>query len=278
MPSHFPQPPQGLHMNSTLQAVFTIGQAVPCLVLAFVAWRMWQKERSPIAALCMVGGALAMFMEPIVDVLGQVWFPRDGQWRLFETWGRPIPWFIVVYIWFVGGQALISYRQLDRGARGRDIWKLFGIFFVVDVILETPGLYMNLYTYYGHQPLNFFRLPLWWPAVNAAMPILAGTLIFLLRPYLSGWLILAVIPLIPAADGMANAAAAWPTWSALNTRLPAAVVWSAGLVTCALAALMIHFISLVAEQKNAGRTPAAPTAPARNGRKRVAAGVIPVGR
>jgi hypothetical protein len=259
MLSHFPQPPPGLHMNSTLQAVFTIGQAVPCVILAIFAGRLWRKERSPIGALCMVGGALAMFMEPVVDQLGGVWFPRAGQWRLFETWGRPIPWFIIVYIWYVGGQTLIAHRRLERGAGGRDIWALFGIFFLADVAVETPGLYMNLYTYYGHQPLNFFRLPLWWPAVNAAMPILAAVLIFLLRPYLSGWRILAVIPLIPAADGMANAAAGWPTWSALNTRLPAAVVWSAGLLTCALAALMIHFISLVAEQRNAGRR-AAPSA------------------
>jgi hypothetical protein len=273
MPSRFPQPPQGLHMNPTLQGVFTIAQAVPCLVLAFVAWRMWRKERSPIAALCMVGGALAMFMEPIVDVLGQCWFPRAGQWRLFETWGRPMPWFIIVYIWYVGGQTLIANRQLDRGARGRDIWKLYGIFFLADVAVETPGLYMKLYTYYGHQPLSFFRLPLWWPAVNAAMPILAGTLVFLLRPYLSGRRILAVIPLIPAADGMANAATAWPTWSALNTRLPAAVVWAAGCVTVALACLMIHFLSLVAEQRNAVRPREARPAPARSSRKREPAAV-----
>ena len=258
MLSNFPQPPQGLHMNTTAQAIFTVGQVVPCLVLAFCAWRIWQKERSPIAALCMVGGAIAMLMEPIVDVLGQVWFPRHGQWVLFETWGRPIPWFIVVYVWYVGGQALISFRRLEHGAVARDIWKLYGLFFVANVICETPGLYMNLYTYYGHQPLNFFRLPLWWPAVNAAMPILAGTLIFLLKPYMTGWRVLGVVAIIPAADGAANAAAAWPTWNVLNTRLPAAVVWAAGCVTVALASLMIHVIAQVAQARNGARTAATP--------------------
>jgi len=132
----------------------------------------------------------------------------------------------------------------------RDIWKLYGLFFVANVICETPGLYMDLYTYYGHQPLNFFRLPLWWPAVNAAMPILAGTLIYLLRPAMTGWRVLGVIPLIPAADGAANAAAAWPTWNALNTRLPAAVVWAAGCLTVALASLIIHVIARIAEARN----------------------------
>ena len=252
MLSSFPQPPTGMKMNETAQAIFTIGQIVPCLVLAFFAWRIWKKERSPIPALCMVGAAFAMFMEPIVDVLGQVWFPREGQWVLFETWGRPIPWFIVVYIWYVGGQSLITFRQLERGAAARHIWKLYGLFFVANVICETPGLYMDLYAYYGHQPLNFFRLPLWWPAVNAAMPILAGSLIFLLKPYMTGWRILGVIPLIPAADGAANIAAAWPTWNALNTQLPAAVVWAAGCLTVALASLLIHVVAQVAEHKNGG--------------------------
>ena len=251
MLSSFPQPPSGLEMNRTAQAIFTIGQAVPCVVLAFFAWRIWQKERSPIPALCMVGAALAMFMEPIVDILGQVWFPREGQWVLFETWGRPIPWFIVVYIWYVGGQSVITLRRLEHGALASDIWKLYGLFFVANVICETPGLYMDLYTYYGHQPLNFFRLPLWWPAVNATMPILAGALIFLLKPYLTGWRVLGVIPLVPAADGAANIAAAWPTWNALNTQLPAAVIWAAGSLTVALASLLIHVIAQVAEHKNA---------------------------
>jgi hypothetical protein len=262
MLSNIPQPPQGMEMNRTAQAVFTIGQIIPCLVMAFFAWRIWLKERSPIPALCMVGGAFAMFMEPIVDVLGLVWFPRDGQWVLFETWGRPIPWFLVVYVWYVGGQSFLTFRKLEQGARGRDIWKLYATFFVINVILETPGLYMDLYAYYGHQPFEFFRLPLWWPAVNSTMPILAGTLIFLLKPWLSGWRVLAVVPLVPAADGMANAAAAWPTWSALNTQLPAPLVWAAGCVTLGLACLLIHFISLAAEHKNGPRPDVDPAVPA----------------
>ena len=91
MLSNFPQPPQGMHMNTTAQAIFTIGQAVPCLVLAFFAWRIWQKERSPIPALCMAGGAAAMFMEPIVDVLGQVWFPGRASGSCSRPGAGPFP-------------------------------------------------------------------------------------------------------------------------------------------------------------------------------------------
>ena len=82
-----------------------------------------------------------------------------------------------------------------------------------------------------------------------------------------------MILLIPAADGMANAAVAWPTWNALNTRLPAAVVWAAGGLTVALASLMIHFIALVADQRNATRTPEATPPPAGASRKPVRAAV-----
>ena len=61
MLSHFPQPPQGMHMNTTAQAIFTIGQALPCVVMALIAGRIWRKERSPIPALCMVGAAYFIF-------------------------------------------------------------------------------------------------------------------------------------------------------------------------------------------------------------------------
>ena len=56
-------------------------------------------------------------------------------------------------------------------------------------------------------------------------------------------------------------------------RLPAALVWAAGCLTVALASLMIHFIAVVAEAKNAGRAPRPAAAPTRNGRKHVPAAV-----
>jgi hypothetical protein len=241
-----PQPPANLHMGSTAQAVFTTGQVIPIIVLGAIAVRLWRRERDAVPLLLILGGAAAMLCEPIVDVMGLCYFPRAGQWRLFEAFGRPIPWFILVYVWYVGGQSLIALRRLERGATARDVWRLFGIFAALDVIVETPGLYMHLYTYYGKQPFNPFRLPLWWPVVNGAMPIVCATLIYLLRPRLHGWAILAVVPLVPMADALTNAAAGWPIWVTLNTRLGYAWTYPAGLITCLLAVMVVWIAGLAA--------------------------------
>ncbi len=245
MLSRIPMPPTDMTMPWGAQALFTIGQFIPFIVFTIIAFRLWRREGTLIPILCMIGGGFAMFMEPVVDVLGLVWFPREGQWRLFEVFGRPIPLFIVVYFWYVGGQAFLSWRKFERGVTAHDIWRMYGIYMVINVILETPGLLMGVYTYYGKQPFNFWGLPLWWPFINAGMPIVAAAIIYRLRPYLQGWRILGVIPLIPMADGLVNGAAGWPTWVALNTRLPAVVTWSAGVVSMALGVFVMWIVTLV---------------------------------
>jgi hypothetical protein len=249
-----PQPPARLHMGATAQAVFTTGQVVPIIVFGLLAWRALRSRRDPVPLLLILGGAAAMLCEPIVDVMGLCYFPRAGQWRMFEAFGRPIPLFILVYVWYVGGQAWVALRQLERGASRRDVWRLYAVFAALDVVAETPGLYMHLYTYYGRQPFDFFRLPLWWPVVNGAMPIVAAMLIYRLRPQLRGWAILAVVPLVPMADAVTNAAAGFPLWVTLNTRLGYAWTYPMGAITCLLALLVVW----VAAQAVGEAAPASP--------------------
>jgi len=263
-----PQPPTHLHMGATAQAVFTTGQVIPILVLGVIALRVLRRDRDAVPLLLMFGGAAAMLCEPIVDVMGLCYFPRAGQWRLFEAFGRPIPWFILVYVWYVGGQSFIALRQLEKGATVRDVWRLYAVFAVLDMVVETPGLYMHLYTYYGRQPFDFFRLPLWWPVVNGAMPIVTATLIYRLRPRLRGGAILAVIPIVPMADALTNAAAGFPLWVTLNTRLGYAWTYPVGVITCLLALLVVWMAAqAVHEPKIAVAT----------GRARTAVPAVPVG-
>jgi hypothetical protein len=105
---------------------------------------------------------------------------------------------------------------------------------------------MNTYTYYGKQPLEILGFPLWWGFVNPVMPMLAGALIYRLRPQLtSAWKLLAIIPIIPMADGIANAAAGFPMWIALNQNHPS-YLWTyiAMFGTLGLALYCVWIISL----------------------------------
>ncbi|MGH9040674.1 MAG: hypothetical protein ACRDZ3_10645 [Acidimicrobiia bacterium] len=234
------QPPTGLEMNALGQTIFTIGVTIPWIVAIVLAIRHWRREGSPIALLFLVGGTICIIFEPIVDVLGLVLFPRENQWIGVETFGRPIPMFMYpVYSWFVGGQAFLVWYLLRQGMTRQQLFKFWLTVMCVNVVLETPGILMDVYLYYGDQPFNPWGLPLWWPPVNATMPIVAGYAVWKVMPHLKGWRILAVIPIIPMADGAANGAIAWPVWTALNANLGMAATYPAAVVTFCLAALAV---------------------------------------
>jgi hypothetical protein len=242
-----PQPPIHMVMPATQQAVFTIFIFAPLGVALAIAIRNLIRGEGPVLLLCLIGGTVAAVFEPIVDVLGLVFFPRQGSWIAFETMGRPVPLLIAfVYPWYVGGQGYLAYRLFQRGIDRRGVFRLWAIFFAVNIVLETPGLWFGVYTYYGRQPFDFWGFPLWWGFVNPVMPLIAGALILRVRPYLgSGWRLLGIIPLIPVADGLANGGVAWPMWATLNTDLPSVATYAAGIVTLGLALYAVWIVSLV---------------------------------
>ncbi len=234
------QPPTGLETNALGQTIFTIGVTIPWVVAIVLAIRYWRREGTPIALLFLVGGTICILFEPIVDVLGMVLFPRENQWIGIETFGRPIPIFMYpVYSWFVGGQAFLVWYLLRRGMTRGQLWKFWLTVMAVNVVLETPGILMDVYTYYGAQPFNPWGLPLWWPPVNSTMPIVAGYAVYRMTPHLTGWKMLAVIPMVPMADGAANGAIAWPVWTALNTNLGMVATYPAAVAVFGLAALAV---------------------------------------
>jgi len=148
----------------------------------------------------------------------------------------------------------VAHRIFERGIDQAGVFRLWAIFGVINVVLETPGLLGGVYTYYGAQPFNFWGFPLWWSVVNPLMPIVAGALITSLRPELgSGRKLAVVIPLVPMADGIANAATAWPLWVALNSGIGYAVTYPAALATLGLTLLSLWVVALAvarpAEQK-----------------------------
>ena len=244
------QPP--VHFKASgAQDVFSIAQFVVCGGMFAFAIREALRGRGPIFLYCLIGGAIAVVWEPIVDVLGQCWLPSRGQhWEAFTLLGRHIPLMMpFVYSWFVGGQGYLFYRIFDRGLDRRQLLQLWGVVFLVNIALESPGIIADVYTYYGKQPFDIWGFPLWWGFVNPLMPMIAGAMIYKLRPHLEQAgglaLALAVVAIIPMADGIANAAAGWPVIAALNTHVGYAGSWIGGFVTLGLALFVVWIIGLV---------------------------------
>ncbi len=228
------------------EVIFTIFLGIPVVVMVFFAVKHLIVGKGPLLLFCLIGGGIACLFEPIVDTLGLCYIRQGAVTTTFSSMGRDFPLFInFVYIWYVGGLAYLAYRIYSTGVTRKQIFQLYLIDVFINIGLESPGVLMGAYEYYGPQPLNFWGLPLWWVCVNPLMPMAAGALIYRMRPYLPGWRLALVIAFIPMADGIANGAAAWPVWTALNADASLWVTHFAWLVTLGLALTFVWVLSFV---------------------------------
>jgi hypothetical protein len=244
-----PQPPIHDEMPKTAETIFNVFIFIPLGIALAIALRHIRGGKGPVLLYCIVGGLFAATMEPIVDVLGLVYLKEENALGTFTVLDRTMPLYICfVYPWYVGGLGYLAYRLFERGITAKALFQLWALDCVVDVFLESPGILAGTYLYYGHQPFDLWGFPMWWGFVNPVMPMVAGALIYKLKPHLGGspLKLLAIVPLIPMADGLANGATAWPMWIALN-QTDVSYVWTylAGFATLGLALYAVWMIALV---------------------------------
>lgn len=217
VPNTTSRPPPGLAILQEEQLVVTLMTQVPFLITLYVGFRRLSKG-DPTCLLFALGGVIASRMEPIVDVMGFCFFPREGSWVAFESHGRPIPIFVPgTYSWFVGGQGYWFLTILrDPKTRRQDIGRIWLRSFVANLFLEYPALYFGIYVYYGYQPLSIGGFPLWFPALHAFSPLLAAVLVQKLESELVGIKKMAIPFIVSASYIMANSGMGWPVWVALS--------------------------------------------------------------
>lgn len=243
-------PPVPVHPTTPMpfvpEVLFTIFLGIPVLFGVFFAAKHLVTGRGPLLAYCLIGGGIACLFEPIVDTMGLCYIRQQAVTTTFSSMGRDFPLFInFVYIWYVGGLAYLASRIYQTGVTRKAVFQLYLIDVFINIWLESPGVLMGAYEYYGPQPLNFWGLPLWWVCVNPLMPMTAGALIYRLTPHLRGARLALVIAFIPMADGIANGAAAWPVWTALNLNANLVFTYLAWLVTLGLALTCVWILSFV---------------------------------
>ncbi len=210
-----PQPPTQDRMPKTPETVFNIFIFLPLAgMLAYSLLRL-RKQRDPILLYCLIGGAFAASLEPVVDVLGMCFLRENNAFGTFTVLDRTMPLYICfVYPWYVGGLGYLSYRLFDKGMTRKQVFQYWAIVGVVDVLLEEPGILMHTYSYYGNQPLNPAEFPMWWGFVNPVMPMVAGAMIYFRRASTSehpvGFSCSAVIPTDPDGRRASRTAAAVP--------------------------------------------------------------------
>jgi hypothetical protein len=234
-------------MPSSAEMLFTVVTGVPMVIVLGIAISHLVRGKGPLLLVCFIGGAFAALFEPVADILSCLYFPAIGQHTAFSALGRPIPWALVfAYPWFVGGQGYLAYKLFTKGVTPKGIWQVWGLFAACNVLVETPGVLTGFHAYYGHQPFNFWGFPLWQAAVQSIMPMLAGALIYAVHSRLGdGWRLIAIVPLIPMADGMVNAGLALPIWLTLGSNASLAATYISGVLTIGMAAVAVWVLTVL---------------------------------
>lgn len=216
---------------------------IPVLVYGLVKIR---ERQGQIVLLLMLGGLLTVTVEPWLDIIGGAWHPEINQVTAFESLGRPIPiWVVPIYVFFFGGLGSLNYLSFKHGATRKVVWLWFSIPALVDIVQEEIMMYLDLYYYYGNQPLILFReFPLWWAASNTMGEFLGVTALVLLMPYLRGWRLLFIPLIFPISDAVGFAITGLPSIYAVNTQdIAPWLMHSAGIATWILALLVVHLVS-----------------------------------
>jgi len=214
---------------------------------AVFAVRQWRRTGSPLGVALLAGGGIALFNEPLDDILGLVHHPRPGQHVVFETMG-PIPhWGLPTYIIFFGGIAYVLLLELRKlSFTPRAFWIGIAITFVADLLIELPLLHFRLYTYFGyaHVPMSIGGFPLYWLFINTTGPILCAAILFAAGGYFSGWRTLLVLFVPLVTDAACSAAVGLPVYNALHApRASAWVIWGAAFASCAIGLVILDALA-----------------------------------
>jgi hypothetical protein len=246
------QLPFGNSAQSVPSWLFTGVGAVFFVVSAAWAVRESRRSSSAVPLLALGGGFIAALEEPWIDTLIQLWYPEDSPLIVFTAMEHPQPLYVfLVYPGFVGLGSYLAYRGLSARSPGRHLWRMFIAIALLDLAFELPATTGGVFGYYGDQPLQPVSdaWPAWVAFVNAAGPVLAGWLIHVTKPYLTGFRgALAVVLIPPLAYAGTFGAAGWPTYTLLKTDAPGPALWAASLVTIGLCVAIVGVVSALADR------------------------------
>lgn len=150
------------------QSIFTIlSWAIVAIMLAIAA-RMCLTQRTPFYVIAMAAAGISAFLEPIYDVVFDLWFydahngALGAAWTHFSAFGVPQPnWTHSGYIVLYASACLYVGRRMYEGRMTRkDLFGVWILEIVTSCVFEIVGTGTNVYTYYGTYVLRIWHYPL----------------------------------------------------------------------------------------------------------------------
>lgn len=164
---------------------FIAGAAVVILALPWAIRAAM--NRNPIPIIVMISGLICSLEEPMLDILGHLHWANDLE-TAFTNFGVPVPALIpLCYVAFLGLMSYFCYFVIRNGAKVKHFMMLLAMGLILDAVMETIGINLNVYEYYGVQPYELFGFPYWWGFINGASFVAVGTILAYAVPRVHGW-------------------------------------------------------------------------------------------
>jgi hypothetical protein len=214
-------------------------------VLAAIPWAIYAgvKKDNWVPIFVVASGFLTSLSEPMLDMLGHLRWANNLP-TAFTNFGIDVPWLIPpCYAAFFGLEAYFCYYMLKKGITVNQAVMVFAIGGLTDAIMETMGLNLNIYEYYGLQPFTLFKFPYWWGFINGAAIFTVGFLHWWLVPKLHGVKMAWILVLSPAGMMMLYFTAGWPHILAANSTLPTPLKYIATTITLAACVGVVRFLA-----------------------------------
>jgi hypothetical protein len=232
---------------------------VALLGLAFMIHVM-RSERRRYPLFMFLGAGLAVFYEPVNNLLGLCTYPEVGQVTWIETFGRKIPTYIgPVYFFYFSATVLWLMRRIRAGITARQWFQYYAIGATLCTSFELIPIHFGWWKYYGdHQVLRVGGFPMWWWFVNPmCIFAMAALFHFLHERVITDRISPLFVPLYPAALFATHASAALPIFTYLNSSTNQAVGVLATLLTIGWSVTVIWITSrVVAHQSEPVTEPA----------------------
>lgn len=240
----FPAEAPTLFASETALRIALVAMVAGAAALAVHCFVGAIRMRSFIPIYAMVGGVVALPIEPFWDVNVLFTFATNSHPVAFEAFGRAIPAYLAfIYPLFIGWGSFLTYSIISRGSTARQlVWIPVG-FAAFDFAIEILGSKANLWAYYGGYTFTIFGWPLAFGILNGMIPLLGGAAFTAVYSAPLGkvkWF--AYLFVVPSAYVGIYAVASWPVWWTLNAELPRFVDWVAGAVlilTCFVVARLV---------------------------------------
>jgi hypothetical protein len=153
--------------GQTFMEIAVSAAAVAALVAAVRVRRRWQTSMGFVLVL---GTLLASGVEVVFNTAAQFWYYRPGTDALFTTWGRSLPtWALGSYVPFYGGLGMIGWFLMERGATRRRMASYTVSVWAFAIVTEMSLVGIHVYQYFGPQPYEIARFPIWISAANAGI-------------------------------------------------------------------------------------------------------------